>query len=210
MILRVGLTGGIGAGKSTAAQMFAQLGSRVIDADRIVSRLYEKGAAGYDTILENYGPSVLGESGEIDRKRLSDAALGSAEGASRLNALIHPLVLAEQKRLLDLIEAEGRDQIVIVEATLLLESGGRNRFDRIIVVDVPTEIQIERAVSRGMDRAEVERRMSRQMPREERLNLSDYVISNMRTQADLRREVEATYRKLEADLSAGVDSRAPE
>lgn len=209
MILRVGLTGGIGAGKSTAAQMFAQLGSRVIDADRIVSRLYEKGAAGYDRIVENYGPSVLGKSGEIDRKRLSDAALGSAEGASRLNALIHPLVLAEQKRLLDLIEAEGRDQVVIVEATLLLESGGRNRFDRIIVVDVPTEIQIERAVSRGMDRVEVERRMSRQMPREERLNLSDYVISNMGTEADLRREVEATYRNLEADLSAGADSRAP-
>lgn len=210
MILRVGLTGGIGAGKSTAARMFAQIGSRVIDADRIVSRLYEKGAAGYDTILENYGPSVLGKSGEIDRKKLSDAALGSAEGASRLNALIHPLVLAEQKRLFDLIEAEGRDQIVIVEATLLLESGGRNRFDRIVVVDVPTEVQIKRAVSRGMDRLEVERRMSRQMPREERLNLSDYVISNMGTEADLRREVEETYRNLEADLSAGADSRAPE
>lgn len=202
MILRVGLTGGIGAGKSTAARMFSQLGARVIDADGIVSRLYEKGAAGYDRILENYGPSVLDESGEIDRRRLSAAALGSAEGASRLNALIHPLVLAEQKRLLDQIEAEGRDQVVIVEASLLLESGGRSTFDRMIVVDVPTETQIERAVTRGMDRVEVERRMMRQMPREQRLSQAGYVISNVGTEADLRRHVEATYQNLRADLRA--------
>lgn len=202
MILRVGLTGGIGAGKSTAARMFSQLGSRVIDADGIVSRLYEKGAAGYHRILENYGPSVLDESGEIDRKRLSAAALSSAEGALRLNGLIHPLVIAEQKRLLDEIEAEGRDQVVIVEATLLLESGGRERFDRIIVVDVPTETQIARAVSRGMDRVEVERRMRRQMPREERLSQADYVISNVGTEAGLRQNVESTYRSLRTDLRA--------
>lgn len=203
MILRVGLTGGIGSGKSTAARMFSQLGARVIDADRIVSGLYEQGAAGYRRILENYGPSVLNEAGEIDRKRLSAAALGSAEAASRLNALIHPLVIAEQKRLLDAIgaeaEAEGRDEVAMVEATLLLESGGRYRFDRIVVVDAPPEIQIARAVSRGMDRAEVERRMLRQMPREERLRQADYVISNTGSEADLQTNVEATYRKLRAD-----------
>jgi len=202
VILRAGLTGGIGAGKSTAARMFAQLGSRVIDADRIVSGLYEKGAPGYQRILENYGPSVLDESGEIDRRRLSAAALNSAEGAARLNALIHPLVIAEQKRLLDDIEAEGRDEVVIVEATLLLESGGREKFDRIIVVDVPAETQIARAVGRGMDRVEVERRMRHQMPRAERLSQADYVISNMGSEADLRGNVEATYRNLCADLQA--------
>lgn len=202
MILRVGLTGGIGAGKSTAAGMFSQLGARVIDADGIVSRLYEKGAAGYDTILANYGSSVLSPSGEIDRKKLSAATLSSAEGASRLNALIHPLVLAEQKRLLDLIETTEPDRVVIVEATLLLESGGRERFDRIVVVDVPTEMQIERAVWRGMDRLEVERRLLRQMPREERLRHADYVISNVGTRSDLERIVETTYRSLERDLGA--------
>ena len=206
MILRVGLTGGIGSGKSTAARMFSELGARVIDADRIVSGLYEKGAAGYRRILENYGPAVLNEAGEIDRKRLSAAALGSAEAASRLNALIHPLVIAEQKRLLDEIEAEGdaegRDEVAMVEATLLLESGGRYRFDRIVVVDAPPEIQIARAVSRGMDRAEVERRMMRQMPREERLRQADYVIPNMGSETDLQTSVEATYRKLRADLRA--------
>jgi len=202
VILRVGLTGGIGAGKSTAARLFAQLGAKVIDADGIVSRLYEKGAAGYDTILANYGSSVLDPSGEIDRKKLSAATLSSAEGASRLNALIHPLVLAEQKRLLDHIETTEPDLVVIVEATLLLESGGRARFDRIIVVDVPTEMQIERAVLRGMDRLEVERRLRRQMPREERLGQADYVISNAGTRSDLERIVETTYRSLERDLRA--------
>lgn len=206
MILRVGLTGGIGSGKSTAARMFSQLGARVIDADRIVSGLYEKGAPGYRRILENYGPSVLNEAGEIDRTKLSAAALGSSEAASRLNALIHPLVIAEQKRLLNEIEAEieaeGRDEIAIVEATLLLESGGRYRFDRIVVVDVPVEIQIARAAARGMDRAEVERRMMRQMPREERIRQADYVISNTGSEADLQTNVAATYRKLRADLHA--------
>lgn len=202
MILRVGLTGGIGAGKSTAARMFFQLGARIIDADRIVSSLYEKGAAGHRKILENFGPSVLNKAGEIDRKKLSAAALVSTEGASRLNALIHPLVIAEQKRLLDEIEAEGSEEVVIVEATLLLESGGRERFDRIIVVDVPEETQIARAVSRGMDRVEVERRMARQMPRSERVSQADYVISNTGSEADLRKNVEATYRNLCVDLRA--------
>jgi len=202
MILRVGLTGGIGAGKSTAARIFSELGCRVIDADRIVSRLYEKGEAGYKAIVKNYGSTVLDESGQIDRPKLSALALSSPEGASRLNALIHPLVIAEQKRLLDEIEAEGSEEIGMVEATLLLESGGRERYDRIVVVDVPTETQIARAVSRGMERAEVERRIARQMPREERLRQANYVIPNTGTETELRQNVKATYHKLRAELRA--------
>lgn len=203
MILRVGLTGGIGSGKSTAAQMFSELGCRVIDADRIVARLYEPGAAGYDAIVKTYGTAVLDESGQIDRRRLSALALSSPEGALQLNALIHPLVIAEQKRILDDLEASGRDEIVVVEATLLLESGGRERYDRIVVMDVPAEMQIARAVSRGMDRAEVERRIARQMQREDRLRQADYVISNTGTETELRRNVEATYHRLRDDLRAG-------
>ena len=197
MILRVGLTGGIASGKSTIARRFAALGCVTIDADLIVARLYRPGAAGYEALLRTYGSTIVRPDGEIDRTKLADIAFANSAEAQKLNALIHPLVIAEEQRIVadEASRFPGRDRIVIVEATLLLESGGKQRYDKIIVVDVDPETQIARAVARGMTGEEVARRMANQMTREDRLRLADYVIDN---NGDMRSAEVATHRVYEA------------
>src|SRR6266480_1105359 len=180
MILRVGLTGGIASGKSTVARTLAGLGCMVVDADAVVARLYRPGEAGYEAIVRAYGRDILRADGEIDRPKLAATAFVDNESAKRLNELIHPLVIDQEEEIItgETRRFPDRDRIVVVEATLLLESGGKKRYDRIVVVDSEPSLQIERAVARGMDRQDAERRMARQMSREERRRLADYIIEN--------------------------------
>jgi dephospho-CoA kinase len=200
MILRAGLTGGIASGKSTVGRIFARLGAQVIDADAIVAALYRPGEAGYEAIVRRYGEAVLHTDGEIDRAALSAIALATAESAAELNAMIHPLVIAEEARMIETESTSSQDGIVIVEATLLLESGGRERYQRIIVVDLDPETQIDRAVARGLDRNEAKRRMARQMSREERLRQADYVIDNRGTAEQTIEQTREVYAELGRDL----------
>ncbi len=203
MILRAGLTGGIASGKSTVARMFAELGCVTIDADQIVTQLYQPSRAGHQALVRTYGESILTPDGAIDRRKLADVALASDTGAKKLNALIHPLVIEEQARLIAAEEqtASG-DRIVIVEATLLIESGGKSRFDRIIVVDTDPETQAARAVARGMTREEAERRIARQMSREERLRYADYVIDSSGAMSNTEAATVRVYESLRQDLAA--------
>jgi dephospho-CoA kinase len=206
VILRVGLTGGIASGKSTLVRMLAGLGCMTVDADAIVARLYRPGEAGHEAIVRTYGPEILSPDGEIDRKKLADIAFSKPEEAQRLNALIHPIVVAEQARLFHEAEERGEDAIYIVEATLLLESGGRQRFDRIVVVDVDPAVQIARAIGRGMTADEAKRRIAHQMSREERLRHADYVIDNSGDERAALAEATRVYQLLRADLEAKTKS----
>jgi dephospho-CoA kinase len=196
--LHCGLTGGIASGKSTIARLFAELGCTVIDADKIVADLYRPGAAGHEAIVRTYGAGILEVSGEIDRRKLSDVAFATPDAARQLNALIHPLVLAEEKRMIAAMPGDD-DRIVIVEATLLIEAGHLERYDKIIVVDVRPEVQIARGIARGMTREEVERRIAHQLAREERLRHADYVIDNSGDLAQARSEVARVYETLRAE-----------
>ncbi len=200
-MLRVGLTGGLASGKSTVAEFLAGLGCRVVDADRIVDALYEPGEPGYRAIVAEYGPSILKKDASIDRVRVAAIAFATPEAARRLNELIHPLVLAREARMVADEEERAGDtpEIFVVEATLLLESGGRARYDRIVVVDVPPEVQIERAARRGMDRHDARRRIERQMARAKRLAAADYVIDNSGDEAELERKTREVYEKLVRD-----------
>ena len=202
MILKVGLTGGIASGKSTISRIFTTLGCVTIDADAIVARLYRPGEAGHNALTTAYGKSVLTGSGEIDRKKLADMAFASKEWAQKLNSLIHPLVVAEELRVMKAEEARfpDRDRIFIVEATLLLESGGKERYDKIIVVDVDPETQETRAVMRGVSRPDARRRMKNQMTRDERLKAADYVIDNTGDRRAAEVETHRVYESLKADL----------
>ncbi|MBW3671054.1 MAG: dephospho-CoA kinase [Acidobacteria bacterium] len=204
MILKVGLTGGIASGKSTVGRIFAGLGCVVIDADRIVSELYRPGASGHEVIVEHYGRAVLNESGEIDRQKLARIAFGSERETRNLNRLIHPLVIACENKLIENESTRFPDQrqIVIVEATLLLEAGGRERYDRIIVVDSESSLQKKRGVERGMTRREIEQRMARQMDRESRLTHADFVISNNGNLAELHSRVLEVFHHLEKELES--------
>ena len=201
MILRVGLTGGIGSGKSTIAQMFAALGCTAIDADQIVAELYRRGNGGHQALRGEYGAAILAADGEIDRKKLATIAFSAPAEAQRLNALIHPLVLDAEGKMISAEEKRGRDRIVIVEATLLLESGGRDRYDKIVVVDVPPAVQLDRAAARGLPREEVERRIEHQMTREERLQFANYVIDNSGDLQHAERECRRVHAGLQRDLA---------
>ena len=198
MKLRVGLTGGIASGKSTVRELLAGLGCHTIDADKLVAELYEPGRAGHAALVATYGEEILREDRTIDRAKLASIAFSDPAEAKKLNALIHPLVIAETEARLARIE----DGIVVVEATLMIESGGRNRYDRIVIVDVDPAVQVERGVERGLPREEVLRRIANQIPREERLRHADYVIDNSGDREHLERETRRVYELLRAELAA--------
>jgi dephospho-CoA kinase len=200
VILRVGLTGGIASGKSTVARFMREMGCIVVDADDVVRELYRPGRDGHTALVKRYGPGIRTTEGEIDRPKLSSIALSTPEGAADLNTLIHPLVVAEETRRMDEADRAEVDLIGVAEATLLFESGGLLRYDRIVVVDVDPRTQIERAVARGMDRAEAELRMSRQIDRASRLAHADYVISTEGSLADTHKRTAEVCARLRADL----------
>ena len=203
MILSVGLTGGIASGKSTIVRTFGALGCATVDADLVVARLYRPGAAGHQALVRTYGKEILRHDGEIDRPKLAELALSTEEGAKKLNALIHPLVVEEEQRIMQAEEARfpQRGRIFVVEATLLLEAGGKARYDRIVVVDVLPETQIARAIARGLPREEALRRIARQMPREERLRYADYVIDNSGDPRQAEVETHRVFGMLQRDLA---------
>ena len=201
MILRTGLTGGIGSGKSTIARFFAALGCVTVDADQIVARLYQPGEAGHEALVRTYGAGILLEDGTVDRRKLAGIAFASEESAKALNALIHPIVVAEEVDWMAAEEQRAGDRIVVIEATLLIEAGGKERYDRIVVVDVDPETQLARAVARGMTREEAARRIAHQMPREERLRYADYVIDNSGDLQAAEAETTRVYQALQRDLA---------
>ena len=205
MILRAGLTGGIASGKSRVAGMFASLGCVTIDADQIVARLYQPGQAGHAALVRTYGAGILTTDGGIDRRKLADVAFANDEAATKLNQLIHPIVVDEEARLIGAEERQAdRDRIVIVEATLLIEAGGKSRYDRIIVVDVDPATQLARAVARSMTPEDAARRIARQMPRQERLRYADYVIDSSGDVDATDAEAVRVYELLRQDLATKV------
>ena len=210
MILRVGLTGGIASGKTSVGRTLAGLGCMVVDADAIVSRLYRPGGAGFDALVRAYGKDILRSDGTIDRPKVASIAFVDDASAKRLNDLIHPLVIDEEERFI-VSEAQrfpDRDRIVVVEATLLLESGGKQRYDKIVVVDSAPEVQIERAVKRGMQREDAVRRSERQMKADMRRRQADYIIENNGDIRALEAETLRVYEQLRADLQEKKKSAA--
>ncbi|HEY2829373.1 MAG TPA: dephospho-CoA kinase [Thermoanaerobaculia bacterium] len=205
-VLRVGLTGGIASGKSTIREIFARLGAITIDADKLVAELYQPGAAGHDALVRTYGKDILRPDGEVDREKLAAIAFRSAEEAQKLNRLIHPLVLDEADRRIREIPVG----IVVVEATLLIESGAVPRYDKLVVVDVDPATQVARAAGRGMSRQEATRRIANQLPREERLRYADYVIDNNGDLAAAEARTREVYGQLREELTKrGGRARPP-
>ena len=196
MILKVGLTGGIASGKSTVRALFDALGCHTIDADALVAWLYEPSRAGHAALVATYGREILREDETVDRARLANIAFSTPEEAKKLNALIHPLVIEETGRRIE----EFDDGIVVVEATLMLESGSYALYDKLVIVDVDPEVQVARGVARGLPEAEVRRRIANQMPREERLRHADYVIDNSGDVGKLEGETRRVHAELLADL----------
>lgn len=199
----LGLTGGIGTGKSTVARMFEQRGAVVIDADAIVHELQQPGSPILAEIAEAFGTEILLPDGSLDRARLGTLAFRDAEARARLGRIVHPRVGAEMARRLEAARA-ARVSLVLLDIPLLFEgraaggaSASRDTVEAVIVVYAPESAQIERQVARnGYDRAEAERRVRAQMPIEEKRRLADFVIDNSGSLAETERQVEALFEEL--------------
>ena len=175
-MLRVGLTGGIGSGKSTVSELLAAHGAVVIDYDVLAREAVEPGSPGLEAIAERFGPGVIAPDGTLDRPALAAIVFADPGALADLNAITHPAIW----RLAAAREAEaGPDAIVVHDNPLLVEMGAAERCDVVIVVDVPEEVQVARVVSsRGMSETEAKARIAAQASREQRTGAADLVIDN--------------------------------
>lgn len=196
-MLHVGLTGNIAAGKSHAAQVFAELGAQVIDADSIAHELMSPGTKTYGKIVEAFGEGILRPDRTIDRRALGDIIFKDDERRALLNRLVHPDVHGEILRRIVQLEKKYRYGIVIVHAALLVESGHYKIYDRLIVVTCDPSLQISRIVNRnGISVEEAKGRLATQMPIEEKLKLADYTVETSGALWKTREQIEAIYRDL--------------
>ena len=197
-MLVLGLTGGIGSGKSTVAAMLADRGAVVIDADVVAREVVEPGGPAYDAVVDRFGPGVVAADGSIDRPALARIVFGNPSALADLNALTHPViadVVGEH------LSAEaGTDHVVILDVPLLVETqGARARCAAVVVVDCPEDIAVRRLVEqRAMVEADVRSRMAAQATRNERLALADYVIDNSGGRDELAVEVDRCWDWIEA------------
>jgi dephospho-CoA kinase len=211
MSLKIGLTGGVACGKSTVARLFGELGVQVIDADKIVHELYRKGEPVYDELVRRFGKEILDAGGEIDRRRLAALAFEGGR-VQELNKVVHPAVFVRQQQWLQEIAARQPKAIAMVEAALILEAGGKARYDKIIVVTCRPEQKIARyaeraGIAESQARAEVERRSKAQWSDAEKAAQADYVIDNSGAIELTRRQVERIYTELRAVAASPAQGR---
>src|SRR5262245_14057991 len=195
--LVIGLTGGIGSGKSTVAAMFGELGAELVDADQIARDVVRPGQPAYQEILAAFGRDILAADGTIDRKALGARVFADPTARRRLEALVHPRIGAESLRRIGQAGARGVP-VVIYEASLLVESGLHKTMDGVIVVAASQAAQRARVAGRdGLSALELEQRIAAQLPTQEKVAVADWVIHNEGTLEDTRRQVEAVWREIE-------------
>jgi dephospho-CoA kinase len=194
--VRVGLTGGIGSGKSEVARRLAAHGAVIVDADVAAREVIEPGTPGFQQVIENFG--VLTREGTIDRERLAAIVFAEPDRRKILNAIIHPLVGEWMQDAEEAALAEhGPDVVIVHDVPLLAENGLKDMYDSVIVVDVPQELQIARLIAgRKMGPGQIRGRMAAQASREDRLAIADIVIDNSGSLADLDRRVDEVWAEL--------------
>jgi dephospho-CoA kinase len=202
-MLKVGLTGSIAVGKSYVVSVLRELGCVVFDADKVAHSVMEPGRPAYQDVVNEFGAGVLAEDGSIDRGKLGAIVFADEARRKRLNEIVHPRVIAEQDRLLREAEAADPGGIAIIDAALMIESGGYKRFDKLIVVFCDTETQIERLMKRNqISREDAERRVAAQMSSDEKRKYADYEIDTSGTFEETRRRVVDVYKELTGLLPA--------
>ncbi len=194
-MLTIGLTGGIASGKTTVADLFAEFGVATIDADVAAREVVEPGTSGLQQIVDAFGPEVLDSAGALDRRKLRERVFADEKARERLEAILHPLIRA---RLLEQLDA-CRGPYAILIAPLLLETGLDALTDRVLVVDVPEDIQIQRVMQRdGSSEAQARAILAAQVSRTERLARADDVLDNTVSLRALRPQVEALHHRYTA------------
>jgi dephospho-CoA kinase len=189
----IGLTGPIGAGKSTVAGMLRELGAKVLDADAIVHDEQSRGTTGYSAIIQTFGTKVLREDKEIDRAKLAEEVFGDPTKLAKLERIMHPRVVS---RILEARKMLREGEVLVVEAIKLLESGLRNVCDEVWVVLAPREVMLQRLAARGLPRAEAEMRLANQYSEEAFRAAADVVIENGADRDRTKERVRAEWARL--------------
>ena len=195
-MLRLGLTGGIASGKSAVSAMLREMGFAVLDADALGHKLIEPGQAAYAEVIQEFGPSITDSSGSIDRSKLGAVVFADRAKLDRLNTIVHPRVAEVILSQFEVWRRSGVRDAVFVEAALIIESGIHKKLDGLVVVWCTPEQQVERLIARGLSEAEARRRISAQLPVEEKLRLSTEKIDCSGSLEETRRQVQALAGKL--------------
>ena len=197
-MLRVGLTGSIGVGKSFVAGVLAELGCHVVDADQTAREVVKPGSPGLAAVVTAFGAEVLGEDGTLDRPRLGAIVFPDQKKRELLNSILHPYIIARQDEQLREWEKEDPFGIGIIDAALMIESGGYKRFDKLIVVHCRSEVQLQRLITRdGLSESAARQRIAAQMSQEEKCKFADYLIDTSEGFADTRARTTEVFSELQ-------------
>jgi dephospho-CoA kinase len=189
--LLVGLTGGIGSGKTLVASIFKKYGAHIIDADIVCRELVQPGQPALQKIAQTFGDDILDSSGNLDRQKMASIVFQDVKRKQDLENILHPLVFAEEQRVYQGIRLQNPQALVIIDAALLIESGNYESVDKVILVSCDEENQIQRTLKRGeLDRDGIIARIRFQMPLAEKRKFADYIIENDYTEEHLRESVQ--------------------
>ena len=206
--LNLGLTGGIGSGKSTVARMFADLGAMILDADVLVREMLGPGGEAVAEVAEAFGEGVLRPDGSVDRKKLAARVFGDEDARRRLEAILHPRVVALRRERAKIVAAgRGPGAVVISEAALILEAGTWPEFDAIVLVATPAEVRKARLLAAGWTREDVARRMAAQWTDEKKASLADWIVDNGGTEAHTREQGDSLWTRFTAMARARDEVR---
>jgi dephospho-CoA kinase len=199
MMLKVGLTGSIAVGKSFVLSVLKELGCRTIDADQVARDVVEAGTPGLQAIVDTFGEEVLTPDGSLNRPKLGAMVFGDETKRLKLNSILHPFIIARQDALMRRWEQETPGGIAVVDAALMIESGGYKRFDKLIVVHCRPEIQLQRLMAReNLSQEEAQRRVSSQMPQDEKKTFADFLIDTSEGFESARQQTEDVWHRLQA------------
>jgi len=196
-MLRVGLTGSIAVGKSFVLGVLAELGCRTLDADKVAREVVQAGTPGLNAVTQAFGDEILNSDRSLDRARLGEIVFQDESKRLQLNSILHPFIIARQDEILKEWEQETPDAIAVIDAALMIESGGYRRLDKLIVVHCRPEVQLERLINRdGLSPEEALRRINAQMPQEEKKKYADNLIDTSEGFESARAQTEAVWRQL--------------
>lgn len=194
MVMLIGLTGGIGAGKSTVAKLFEERGVPIVDADAIARDVVKPGQPALAELVEHFGDSILGAAGELNRGKLAEVAFADAESHEALNAIMHPAVSAETAKRIDALR--GDHSVIVHDVPLLVEAGLAGNYDLTVLVDTPAEVRLQRLIElRGMDSEDAKKRIAAQATDEQRRAVCDVALDNSGDIEHLRAQFEQMWER---------------
>jgi len=197
-MLRVGLTGSIAVGKSYVCEIFRELGAFVLDADMVAREVVKPHTKGWQLIVQHFGKDILKDDGSIDRSKLAEIVFGDEQKRLLLNSIVHPLVIEKQDKWLEECERKNPNGIAIIDAALMIESGGYERFDKLIVVWCDDKEQLKRLMNRNnLSEQEALKRIKAQMPQDEKKKYADFLIDTTEGFDKTREQVIRVFRELQ-------------